>query len=70
MDTPEKVLAAMPGIGKTLAARIRNELGIETIEDLAAAARDGRLEHVTRFGARRTQRILAALQRLGLATDK
>jgi len=55
-DSPG-VLAAVPGIGATLATRIHAELGIETLEELEAAAHDGRLASVAGFGQRRIQAV-------------
>lgn len=43
---PVKVLASVPGIGRGLADRLHHDFGIETLEDLEAAAHDGRLKHV------------------------
>ena len=39
----QRVLATVPGIGPKFAGRIYDELGVETLEDLEAAAYDGRL---------------------------
>ncbi len=46
-------LERIPGIGPRLAARIHDELGIETLEELEAAAADGALARVAGFGPRR-----------------
>lgn len=46
-------LASVPGIGPRLAERIHHELAIETLEELEAAAHDGRLAAVPGFGPRR-----------------
>lgn len=46
-------LERIPGIGPRLAARIHHELGIETLEELEAAAADGALARVPGFGPRR-----------------
>lgn len=63
---PESLLASVPGIGKRLAERLHEELGIETLEELEAAAHDGRLERFNGFGPKRLAGIRAALaQRLG-----
>ena len=40
---PVKVLASVPGIGPVLADRLHHDLGIETLEELEAAAHEGRL---------------------------
>ena len=56
--SPEQIFATVPGIGHALARRIHESLGIETLEDLEAAAHDGRLETVSGFGARRVVRAV------------
>lgn len=43
---PIKILASVPGIGRVLADRLHHDFGIETLEDLEAAAHDGRLRHL------------------------
>jgi Holliday junction resolvasome RuvABC DNA-binding subunit len=48
-----KILERLPGLGPALAARVHDELGIETLEELEAAAHDGRLARVPGFGPRR-----------------
>lgn len=52
-----KVLERVPGLGPELAARVHDELGIETLEELEAAAHDGRLATVPGFGPRRIAAI-------------
>ena len=52
---PVRVLERVPGLGPCLAQRIHRELGIETLEDLEAAAHDGRLASVAGLGARRRE---------------
>jgi len=47
---PAKLLASVPGIGRATADRLHQELGLETLEDLEAAAHDGRLEQVAGLG--------------------
>lgn len=62
----EQVLAGVPGIGPTLAARIHAHLGIETLEELELATHDGRLAKVPGFGRRRLEIVRDVLtQRLG-----
>lgn len=58
---PTKLLASVPGIGRELAARLYHDLGIETLEDLEAAAHDGRLEQVLGFGQKRLAGIRDSL---------
>lgn len=43
---PITVLRTVPGIGKVTAQRLYDELGIETLEELEAAAHDGRLTNI------------------------
>lgn len=63
---PETVLGSVPGIGRTLAERLHVELGIHTLEELEAAAHDGRLDTIAGFGRKRLAGIQDSLaQRLG-----
>jgi len=63
---PVPLLASVPGIGRTLAHRLHDELGLETLADLEAAAHDGRLETLEGFGAKRLAGIRDSLaHRLG-----
>jgi hypothetical protein len=62
---PVHALAGAPGIGPRLAERVHRELGIDTLEELEAAAHDGRLAAVPGFGPRRIaglRDVLAARQ--------
>jgi predicted flap endonuclease-1-like 5' DNA nuclease len=63
---PEKLLASVAGIGPVLAERLHHELGIGTLEDLEAAAHDGRLSAVAGIGPERRAGIIDSLAgRLG-----
>jgi putative hydrolase len=63
---PVALLASVPGIGGVLAERLHDELGLESLADLEAAAHDGRLETIAGFGAKRLAGIRDSLaQRLG-----
>ena len=63
---PIALLGSVPGIGRVFAWRLHDDLGIETLEDLEAAAHDGRLENVAGFGAKRLAGIRDSLaHRLG-----
>lgn len=65
---PEALLRTVPGIGPALARRLHDDLGLATLEDLEAAAHDGRLERLGGFGAKRLGGIRDALAaRLGRA---
>lgn len=54
---PERVLATVPGIGPRTAARIHDELGIDTLAELEAAAYDGRLAGLPGMGPKRIQSV-------------
>ncbi len=63
---PVEVLASVPGVGKRLAERLYTDLGIDTLEELEAAAHDGRLAEIEGFGEKRTAGIRDSLaSRLG-----
>jgi hypothetical protein len=60
------VLGSVPGIGKTFARRLHDDLGIETLEELEVAAHDGRLKSYPGIGAKRLAGIRDSVgQRLG-----
>ena len=60
------ILASVPGIGRKLARRFHDNLGIETLEELEMAAHDGRIEKFHSIGAKRLAGIRDSLaQRLG-----
>jgi DNA polymerase (family 10) len=54
-------LLTVPGLGPRTAHDLHVQLGIETLADLEAAARAGRLKQVRGLGARTEERILDAL---------
>jgi putative hydrolase len=63
---PVRLLASVPGIGRVLANRLHDELGLETLADLESAAHDGRLAALEGFGAKRLAGIRDSLAyRLG-----
>lgn len=57
---PDRLLTSLPGIGPWLALRLREQLGITTLEELAQAAEAGRLREVG-IGPVRLRRLQAAL---------
>jgi len=59
---PLQLFCSVPGLGRRLAARIHEELQIDTLEALETAAHDGRLDGVTGVGPRRAATIRANLQ--------
>lgn len=65
---PVELLQSVPGIGEINADRLHRELGIDSLEDLEAAAHDGRLTDVAGFGRKRVTGIIDSLaSRLGRA---
>jgi DNA polymerase (family X) len=58
---PVRLLATVPGIGRTLADRLHHDLGIDTLEDLEAAAHEGRLNRAMGIGEKRLAGIRDSL---------
>ena len=54
---PEELLKTVPGIGRMHARRLHEELGIDSLEDLEAAAHDGRLANLEGLGPKRLTAI-------------
>jgi len=68
---PESLLATVPGIGKKLAARLHHDLEIDTLEELEAAAHDGRLRQAGGIGEKRLAGLISCLtERLGRVRAK
>jgi hypothetical protein len=60
------LLTSVPGIGRTLAERLHHDYAIDTLEELEAAAHDGRLAAIRWFGEKRLRGVREALAaRLG-----
>lgn len=60
-NNPEVLFMTVAGIGSGLAHRIHEVLGIETLEELEAAAHDGRLSKVEGMGRKRMQEVKESL---------
>ncbi len=60
-SVPERMFATVADIGPKLAHRIHEELGIETLGELAAVARDGRLARVPGIGPKRLRAVRESL---------
>ena len=58
---PLRLLQTVPGIGRLLAQAIHEDLHIDTLEELEAAAHDGRLDAVSGMGERRLASVRANL---------
>ena len=54
-------LMRLPGVGPKKARKLWKELGVETLEQLEAAARAGRVEELEGFGQKTQTRILEAI---------
>ena len=61
---PATLLRTVPGVGGEFARRIRDELHVQTLEALSAAARDGRLAQLRGVGPKRAAAIGDALDRM------
>ena len=62
---PIALLTSVPGIGKALAWKLHDDLGLESLEALESAAHDGRLESAPGW-ARSASRASAIHWRIGL----
>lgn len=60
-EAPERIFATVPDIGPSLASRIHEALGIETLAELQAAANDGRLAQIPGMGAKRIRAVRESL---------
>lgn len=67
---PVQLIASVPGIGPTLAGRVHEDLGVETLEALELAAHDGRLARVRGFGPRRSRAVRDQLAQLRRSTRR
>jgi predicted flap endonuclease-1-like 5' DNA nuclease len=59
---PRYLFEKLPGVGPELAERIHEQLGIDSLEDLEAAAHDGRLARVAGLGPRKVRGLRDALE--------
>ncbi|HUL49388.1 MAG TPA: helix-hairpin-helix domain-containing protein [Gemmatimonadales bacterium] len=55
------VLESVPGVGPVFAQRLHEDLGIDSLEDLEAAAHDGRLAQIAGIGEKRLAGIRDSL---------
>jgi DNA polymerase (family X) len=55
-------LTRVPGLGPKRALQLSRDLGIQSVEDLAAAIKAGRLDGLAGFGARSEERIAAGIE--------
>ena len=52
----------MPGLGPKRALQLSHELGVQSVDDLTAAIKAGRLDGLAGFGARSEERIAAGIE--------
>jgi DNA polymerase (family 10) len=55
-------IVRVPGLGLAKAGLIHRELGVESLDELEEAARDGRLAKLPRFGPKTAERVLAGIE--------
>jgi DNA polymerase (family X) len=60
-DAPESLFTTVAGIGRQMAARIHDQLEIETLAELEAAAYDGSLARVPGMGHKRVRAVRESL---------
>jgi DNA polymerase (family X) len=65
-DTPEGLqeMLRVPGLGPTTIHRVHASLGVETLQELEDAVRDGRLAALPRFGPRLVERVRNGIAQL------
>ncbi len=63
-EFPEGIsdLLDIPGVGPKIAIRLGSELGIQSVDDLEAAVRDGRVATMPRLGDKVAENILRQIQ--------
>lgn len=67
---PVRQLQTIPGIGRSLASRMHDELHIETLDDLEVSVLNGRLAALVGIGPRRLAMIGAALGARSIARNR
>src|SRR2546430_13600942 len=55
-------LTRVPGLGPKRALQLNRDLGVQSVDDLAAAIKAGRLDSLAGFGARSEERIAAGIE--------
>ncbi len=71
-EIPEGLIDLMklPGLGPKKARKLWDELGVESIEDLEAAAGEGRVAELAGFGKKTEERILQGIQNYRTNTSR
>jgi DNA polymerase (family 10) len=60
----------LPGVGPKKARKLWQELGVESVDDLEAAAQRGEVAELAGFGVRSQEKILAGIERFRLHRDR
>src|SRR5256884_7303846 len=55
-------LTRVPGLGRKRALQLNRDLGVQSVDDLAAAIKAGRLDGLAGFGAKSEERIAAGIE--------
>jgi len=55
-------LTRVPGLGPKRALQLNRDLGVQSVDDLAAAIKEGRLDGLAGFGAKSEERIAAGIE--------
>ena len=55
-------LTRVPGLGPKRALQLNRDLGVQSVDDLAAAIKNGRLDGLAGFGAKSEERIAAGIE--------
>jgi DNA polymerase (family 10) len=63
-------LLNIPGVGPKLAVKLNRELGVETLEDLEKAAREGRLHSLEGMGEKLEEKILKGIEQRKRSTGR
>jgi DNA polymerase (family 10) len=63
-------LLNVPGIGPKLAVKLNQELGVETVEDLEEAAREGKLHSLEGMGEKLEEKILKGIEQYRRSTGR
>jgi len=63
-------MLSIPGVGPRTVALAHEKLGVETLEDLALAARDGRLAKLPGMGAKKAENVLKGIEFMHRAAER
>ncbi|TFE00971.1 DNA polymerase/3'-5' exonuclease PolX [Jeotgalibacillus salarius] len=71
-EVPEGLipLLKLPGLGGKKIARLYQELGVQSIEDLKKVCEEGKVQALSGFGAKTEEKILAAVENAGSRPER